>query len=29
LGNEIPMDDSHRQILLEKLSLLQTSLLAA
>jgi hypothetical protein len=29
LGDEIPMDDSHRQILLEKLSLLQTSLLAA
>ena len=29
LGGEIPMDDNHRQILLEKLSLLQTSLLAA
>lgn len=29
LGDEIPMDDNHRQILLEKLSLLQTSLLAA
>jgi len=29
LGGEIPMDDIHRQMLLEKLSLLQTSLLAA
>jgi len=29
LGGEIPMDDNHRQILLENLSLLQTSLLAA
>jgi hypothetical protein len=29
LGDEISMDDNHRQILLEKLSLLQTSLLAA
>jgi hypothetical protein len=29
LGDEIPMDEIHRQILLEKLSLLQTSLLAA
>jgi hypothetical protein len=29
LVDEIPIDDNHRQILLEKLSLLQTSLLAA
>jgi hypothetical protein len=29
LGDEIPMDDNNRKILLEKLSLLQTSLLAA
>jgi hypothetical protein len=29
LGGEIPMDDNHRQMLLERLSLLQTSLLAA
>ena len=29
LGGEIPMDENHRQILLEKLALLQTSLLTA